>query len=508
VSFQDDLEALWELSVGGVTRGGLFLFIGLLIAAAIGYFYWFLISVFAGTVVVGIASSIDSLSAVVSGIAILGLPTGVQRFLGRDFSHKRIQSLNTYFWSCFTLTLILSVLAAIIVSLIAFFNLNIFVGFSQGMLIAVALIAFLGFSAILNALFASIIRTHYIAISYVIAGLTKLVLGTYLVQRGFGWLGATIGLISAYTATALLLLLFALRELRRLGTTKVNLSSRALTESLRASVVSWLPNVTTLLGQLLSIIAVFSFQGGFEAGTFFMAYAIFSLVYMLPSSFMTLLFPILSGISQGREEVAWKVLKFCLVLACPSAALLAVYAKFPLSLVSASYAVAAPTLSVLAISTIPFILVAAVFNLVYASGWYGTTLGIGLALNVPRVILYIILVPVLGGYGAALSFLIGALTGLCIAIPVARKAKFKVSLGRITVAIAAPSAAALLCFWIGLNLLFGILVVLVTSVLFYGRTGVVERSDLAEIARAFASDKTIEKMGQRLGWLLRIIYGE
>jgi O-antigen/teichoic acid export membrane protein len=146
--------------------------------------------------------------------------------------------------------------------------------------------------------------------------------------------------------------------------------------------------------------------------------------------------------------------------------------------------------------------------LVYASGSYGKVLGIGLATNMPRVVLYFLLVPIYSGLGAALSFLTGALTGLIAAIIVSGKVHFKVSLRKITVAIVAPSTITLVSLLMGFSWLIGGSLILLVSILFYGRLGVVERDDLAEVARAFASEKTIAKASERLNRLLKIIYGE
>jgi O-antigen/teichoic acid export membrane protein len=492
--------------VGGVARGGLFLFIGLVAGSILGYIYWFLVSFFGGAEIVGIASSVVSLSSLVAGITVFGLPTGVQRFLGRDFTHKRTESLNTYFWSSFIFIVTLCLLSAFALWVIAILNVPL-IGFSKTMLISAGFLVFLSFSGILSALLVSIIHTGSIAVSYIVASLAKLGSGVLLLYLGLGWFGAVMGILFSSLSMVVLMLFFALRELRRLGGIRIGFSFKALRESLRAGSVVWLPGVVALLGQQLGILTVFGIQGESEAGTYFIAYTIFGLVSMLPSSFMSILFPILSGLTDGGREAAWRVLKICLALACPPTAFLMLYSGFPLSLVGGNYIEAAPTLALLASSIIPLILISAVNSLVYAFGSYGKVLGMGLAVNVPQVMLYFLLVPLYGGFGAALSFLVGALTGLGAAIFVSRRVQFQVSKRKITVAVAVPLAAGLLSLLLGFGWLVGGIIILVASVFCYGRLGVVQRVDLAEIARGFASEKTIAKAGSKLNWILRIIYG-
>ncbi len=495
------------MSVGGIARGGLFLFVGLVTAAVLAYVYWFLISLISGPEVVGIASSIVSLSTLVSGIATLGVPLGVQRFLGRAYSHKKVKSVNVFFWSSFVFVLALCLLSATIIWCIAFTNMP-FTGFSSIMLFLTGFIVILSFSGSIVALFVSTTRTEYIPISTLVSSIVMLCSGVYLVHLGFGWFGAVTGIILYNVALELLMLFFAWRELKRIGGVKIRGSLRALQQSLRAGFPSWLPYVITLLGQQLSLLTVFQFQGSYQAGVYYIAYAIFSILYMLPSSFMSILFPILSGTTGGGREIAWKVLKLCLALTCPLTAFLMIYSAFPLSIIGQEYIKAALTLTLLASCTIPLTFISAVTNLVYASGSYGKVLGIGLLTNVPRVVLYFLFVPIYGGFGAALSFLVGTLPGLVAAIYVSRIANFKVSRRKIVAAIAAPFVGALVSFLIGLDWLLGGTVILLSSLFVYGRLGVVERRDLTDIGRAFASEKTIAKAGERLHWLLKIIYGE
>jgi O-antigen/teichoic acid export membrane protein len=206
--------------------------------------------------------------------------------------------------------------------------------------------------------------------------------------------------------------------------------------------------------------------------------------------------------------VAWRVLKICLALGCPAAAFLAFYPGFLLSLVGGSYVVASTTLSVLALSIIPLTLTSAVTNLVYASGSYGKVLGIGLALNVSQVLLYFELVPVYGEFGAGLSFLFGALVGLVAAAIVSRSVQFQVSSIKIILSALIPLSVGFLCLKLGFSWLIGGAAILLASVLSFGRLGIVERVDLAELARGFASEKTIAKASSDLNWVLKIIYGK
>jgi O-antigen/teichoic acid export membrane protein len=496
------------LSIGGLARGGVFLFTGSIIGSILGYVFWFLVSYYGGVETVGIASSLVSLCSLVSGIAILGLPTGTKRFLGREFGHNNTKKLNTYFWSSLATTLTLSLVAALIIWILPFLHIRV-LGFSDDMLFFAGVIVLLSFSTIIGSLFMSTTKTDSWAVSTVISAILKLGIGVYLVYLGFGWVGALEGIVISNLFYLALMVLFALRELRRLGGIEVQFSGKAVRESLYAGAVAWLPGVIVLLGQQLGTLTVFGVQGGFEAGTYFIAYVIFTIILMLPNSLNAILFPALSGLKvEDRRDLARRALKLCLALACPITVFLAFYPELPLSIMGAQYLGASSTLSILVLSIIPILFIFTVQSLVYAAGHYGKSIAMDLSTGVPQVILYFVLVPIYKGMGAALAYTIGALTGSVAAMIISRLRHIRVPSGKIIVAIVVPFAVALPCYLLKLDWWVTGTMILLSSIVSYGRMGVVERSDLREIAQAFASEKTIARTGKRLNWLLRIIYGD
>ena len=81
-------------------------------------------------------------------------------------------------------------------------------------------------------------------------------------------------------------------------------------------------------------------------------------------------------------------------------------------------------------------------TLVYSYGNYRQSLTIGLAMNVPRTILYFILVPVYGSSGAAMSYTAGSMIGFVVSIIIAKKIKMLVDWKSLVFIIAMPSGIA------------------------------------------------------------------
>jgi O-antigen/teichoic acid export membrane protein len=474
----------------------------------LSFAYVFLVSFYGGVEVVGITSSIITLTSLVSGIALLGLPTGVSRFLGREFGHNNTKEVNRYFWSSLAATLTLCVLSATIIWVVAFLHIPIS-RFSDSMLFFAGVIVLLNFSSAMGSLFVSTTRTGSWALSSVISAAVRVGLGIYLVYLGFGWVGAIVGGIVALLLQQALLVLFALRELRRLGGVEVQFSGKAVRESLHAGAVAWFPGVIVLLGQQLGTLMVFGMGGGLEAGTYYIAYMVFTIAYMAPSALNGMLFPALSGLNiEARKDLARKVLKICFAIACPITVFLALYPELPLSLIGAQYLEASSALSILVLNVIPVTFIFTVGAFVYASGHYGKSIAADTLTGVSQVISYFVLVPIYGGVGAALSYSMGILVGFGAMMVLSRLVRLGAPSGKIAIAVLVPFAVALPCYLLRLGWLISGTIILLSSIVFYGRMGVVERSDLAEIARAFAPEKTVAKAGRRLGWLLRIIYGD
>ncbi|TFG82180.1 MAG: flagellar M-ring protein FliF, partial [Erysipelotrichales bacterium] len=112
------------------------------------------------------------------------------------------------------------------------------------------------------------------------------------------------------------------------------------------------------------------------------------------------------------------------VLSIPIVTGLILYSSFPLALFSDEYISSSDSLRMLLLS-IPLITVfGAISSLAYANGYYRFVLCIGIIANVPRIVLYFLLSPTYGGYGASLAYLLRSFSGLVAAIIVARKIAF------------------------------------------------------------------------------------
>lgn len=85
-----------KLAPGRVARGAFYLYVSTLIVSFLGYVFWLVISKLTTPDVVGLASTAVSLAIILSSLTIFGIPTGIQRFLGKAHAEGDMTSLKSY----------------------------------------------------------------------------------------------------------------------------------------------------------------------------------------------------------------------------------------------------------------------------------------------------------------------------------------------------------------------------------------------------------------------------
>jgi len=87
------------LSLGRVTRGALWLSLGVILSSFFGFIYWIIVSKLVDVDIVGRAATIIGMEALIVGFLNLGIPVGVQRFMGASYGLKDYRKLSEYFYS-------------------------------------------------------------------------------------------------------------------------------------------------------------------------------------------------------------------------------------------------------------------------------------------------------------------------------------------------------------------------------------------------------------------------
>ncbi len=484
-------------------RGVFYLYLGSIIAMVFGYLYWAIVSKMVTPDTVGLASTTVSIATLVSSLTIFGVPIGIQRFLGKAFGNRDAEAFRSYFMAGITLLVLSGGVAALIVLGLSGFVIS-SIGIPISFILVAAIMAFItGLATLFGVAYTASLRTDIPLYSNVIASAARLVLGVLLVSVGLGALGIAAG----YLISGLVLLAFlAILGTRLLGLRAPRLTFLHAKEIVQAGFVNWVPTVIATMGTQLSVIVVYGFLGSFEAGLYYISFAMASVISTVSVSIMGLSFPILSGMTDGRKRACWRAIKTALVCTVPLTASLVAYPEVALGFFSPDYVVASKVLLVLLFAMVPQGLIDGVNFLAYAYGKYGQVLLMGLAISVPRTIMYMILTPSMGGLGAALALLGGTVIGLIAAFGVTNRIGLRFQWRDLIVAFI-PLTMTAVCK-ISIPWFLGVTIVLIASTLIYTRLGLVTRRDLKESAEAFLPQSLLSIGLRRFGWILRMLFGE
>ena len=97
-----------NLTFGKVVSGGFWMYLDTIVVSVVGYVYWVLIGTVGGPSIIGFASATISLAAIIMTTISLGIPVGIQRFLGKAFGENNFADLKKYFISAFFLVFVMS----------------------------------------------------------------------------------------------------------------------------------------------------------------------------------------------------------------------------------------------------------------------------------------------------------------------------------------------------------------------------------------------------------------
>ena len=486
--------------VGRVVRGGFWLYGSSIVNNFSGFLYWMVISALAGSEVLGFTSATIGLASLINGLLNLGINIGLTRFLGRCIGLRDRDCLVKYLWTTTLFTAIIYVGTGTILYVLGSLGYHLW-SYTPEMLRIASIMVLLGVSQALQAFLVSCLRTDILFYSTIIGNVLKFVIGISLVYCGFGWIGAAIGYAFIGLTNLIVSFIYALRVIGF----RLVFSLDVLVNVLRAGVVSWLPSVVVLSGQWLGVLFVFGSTGAVETGYYYVAYTISGVVLGVSTSILGLLLPVLSGMSDGRKRAASRALRISLLFMTPVAVFVAVYPWLPLSLLGKEYVSASNILTILLFSSVPLAITTCINSLIYAYGYYGMVLGIGLSQNLPRIILYLILVPRYGGLGAAISFTLGTYFGFLYSLLVANRIAFYLDMRSIGKTVVVPVSLGIFLYFLGLHWFLGLLLI-ASSYILYARLGLLSRRDLRDILSAFISEKRIDKLYDRLRFLIDTVF--
>ncbi|MCD6509281.1 MAG: oligosaccharide flippase family protein [Thermoprotei archaeon] len=471
-----------------VIRGALHLYIGMIVANLLGYLYWLVTARLTTPEDVGTASMVINIASIISGITLLGIPTGIQRLLGKAHAENNLEKLRGYTASALAM---LAAPSATTVALLLAFRDHLSTVLripGQFILIVAALVIASNMNSLFRALYISTLRTKIVMLVSVSSSTARLMLGVTLILLGLKALGIALGYL---IPTLVALTAYTLISMKQALFPKPDISLRQAHPILQAGIVTWIPGLIYLLGTNLGVPIVYGYHGAHKAGLYSIAYAVATAVLAIPLAIFNIAYPVLSGMKDMRKRTTWEAMKISLLITAPLTAVLAVYGDVLLATLKPEYREAHPALAVLSIAIIPSTIATGINTLTYAYGIYRLVLELGLATNITRTTLYVALTPMAGGRGAATAFLAGTIAGMATAIHIAKKLNFRINWREIATLLAVPSTTALACRLAHLPWPLGMPLILLIPSITYMKLEVIPQDEIRELVKKLAPKRAL-----------------
>jgi len=472
-----------EFKKKAVGRGAAYIYVETIAALISGYIFWVIMSKITTSETIGIASTVISFAGIVTVVANIGIPTGIQRFLGKSFSEKKLDEVK--YTVLVAAVLICMGIAACSLTIVIVQNWipDIFDFGLSLILIAILFVGSAAFSMLFRSVVIASLNTRSLPIIIISSSVVKLVLTAILLLIGTGAVGLTIGFTSAHVLSCILLGVHVMRTIfKKSRVNNVAASFIATSKSiLVSSIVYWIPFLITTIGSQLGTLVVFGSQGANQAGVYFLALTIVIGITNVMNSLFVIALPTLSGLRDYRKRVAWNSIRFSALILLPFTCSLVFYSNEIMGLFGLNYTIGSASLKILLLSILPMVVLTGINTLVYSYGNYRDVLMIGLAVSIPRTLLYFILVPIYGGTGAAIGYTIGTIIGCLVSFTVARKVGMQIFWKVLAIIFIVPTVLAFALEYYQVNFILGIIGTTALSYLILLKIRIVTRSDVQDL---------------------------
>lgn len=406
-----------------------------------GYLFWFVAAASVRASVLGEVAYLATLASIAAPLLSLGVPTAVMRLWPATGDGRYAEGALAFAVAAAAGSLLFALWRPVLALLVA-----------SGIM-----------SAYYTAYFQTTYNTKPVFYATVAGQTARVAAAPLLAPLGPDALAAT------YSIPGLLL--------TGLGAAAFRLRPRVfgMRELARAGVAAWLPGAVAVLGTNLGVVAAYNLAHAEAAGYVYIAQILAGAAVGVSTIVMGVLLPYLSS-SGEPEAAAVKAYKLALAVSAPLAAALVTGGVHFLSILGRQYAEAAAALAVFTVADLIGLAAGPLGGLTYAKGLYTPFLAVGVAANVTRIVLYILLGS--SDVGVAVSFLAGSLVAVMLYVVFQRPAAWE---------MAAVTPRALLASLPALVLApFGVLPAAAGAVAGYAlvvRLRLITRGELADLAR-------------------------
>lgn len=478
------------------------------IPAILTYAFWFVAARFVGPEAIGHTSAIASFVMIVTTIDVLNMSLGMKRYLGIASADKDKGRFKQIIASTVLLTSILMAASIAVLLTPSFQVLELLSIDRQYVWIIIAMIPAMAFQQIFNEALVAAMKSKHTVIPMIIGSIARFPV-LFVAIYAFG--STSYGVIISYSlvlfVTAAFYVAYTFRIFRGTSTPATTNLFKNIKLILHASLASWVPHIISVLGSQLGIITVFSVVGAAAGGQFYIPMAMFMASLFIVGGINRVSHALIAGMEKKEQQTehASYSLKIAFIFTLPIASTLFFFAGDYLSLMGREFGDASEALAILMISLPMVIISEIVYYFAYGRGDHGAVLRLGIAGNVPRTVLYFVLVPMLSVNGAALAYLVGSMSQLVLSIYMGKRHDIRFDYKSYAVAIAVPVSIGFVMWQIGLHYAISTVVIIIGSFLAFVRIHVFTDTELRNLLFASLPTRTAERIYPVLSRLMNRI---
>jgi len=336
-------------------------------------------------------------------------------------------------------------------------------------------------SRLLNSIVIASLKTKIIPKVMLVVASTRTGLVVILVLLNVGTIGVLIGYVTFEVLESILLGFAVLRMLSERKKSSTNKHNHSFKSILKASFPVWIPKLIIVVsGANLGTVIVFGSSGSIQAASYSLSYAISSAVFALVLPLFAIAYPAVVAMNDGRKRFTWRIIKISIIISLPLSFSVIFYSDDVINLLGKHYAEASILLKLFLIAILPNSVSIMIGQLVYAYGNYKQVLYIGLASSIPTAALYLLLVPVFGALGGAISYLTGSLISFTFSTIVAERIGLKIRWKDIGLILIISFVPAITFSSLHLNYILGIIFTVLISYIVFLKFDIINKSDVAD----------------------------
>jgi stage V sporulation protein B len=469
-----------------LTRGAAFIYIQVVVSAISAYVFWLIMTQLTTSAVIGTLSTLVAITEILTSFAGIGIPDSIQRFLGKTFSEGKLAESKIYVEISLFFTSI-GIIAACLFIVVggSFFELIEIDSTLQ--LILIFVIISKSIQLLLSSVIISTLKTEMLAVINIISSTTKIAISIILVVIGAGIAGLTVGyLLFDSLLSSTLLAIVIMRYMKPVSKEKREPEPRisfirASKDILIGGVTNWVPLLVTSIGLQLGTIVLFGSKGANDAGVYFLAINIVNGILFSTTAIFAIALPALSSMQDGRKRLAWQTIRWSALISTPLASALVFFSEDVMRLFGENYVKGESSLQILLLSILPIILANGIGNLTFSYGNYKQSLAIHLAMNIPRTVLYFVLIPYYGIIGGAMSFVIGSILALIVSTIIISKVRIYIFWKDLVLLLIIPLAIGYLLHILQFNFIYAIPITIAATYLILFKLYTVTGSDIQDL---------------------------